>query len=59
LYGSSTLLVIAHRLSTIITSSDRIVVLEDGVVKEIGTFYELKENKNSALNSLLSAFNDN
>ncbi len=32
--------IIAHRLSTI-TSSDRILLLEDGIVKESGTHYEL------------------
>ncbi|HEX4639351.1 MAG TPA: hypothetical protein VH170_07685, partial [Chthoniobacterales bacterium] len=37
-----TVIAIAHRLSTIL-SADQIVVLEDGMIKEIGTHAELLE----------------
>ena len=39
-----TRVVIAHRLSTVI-HCDRIVVMEDGFVAEIGTYSELMEAK--------------
>lgn len=42
--GKFTTIVIAHRLSTI-QQMDRIVVLDKGVVKEIGTFQELLAQK--------------
>lgn len=39
-----TTIIVAHRLSTIRTA-DKIVALENGVVKEIGTHDELMERK--------------
>ncbi|MFX0208457.1 MAG: ABC transporter ATP-binding protein [Candidatus Hodarchaeota archaeon] len=39
-----TAIIIAHRLSTV-RSADRIIVLEDGEIKEEGTFQELLEKK--------------
>lgn len=44
--GKYTTIVIAHRLSTI-QQMDKIVVLEKGKVKEMGTFKELLEIKGS------------
>ncbi|HZE87612.1 MAG TPA: ABC transporter ATP-binding protein [Methylomirabilota bacterium] len=44
--GNYTTIVIAHRLSTI-QQMDKIVVLEKGKIKEIGTFNELLEKKGS------------
>ena len=44
--NKATLLVIAHRLSTI-TNSDRLLVIEDGRIRESGTPTELIENKES------------
>ena len=41
LKGRVTLIVVAHRLSTII-NADRVVYLEDGEIKGIGTFQELR-----------------
>jgi ABC-type branched-subunit amino acid transport system ATPase component len=41
LKGRVTLIVVAHRLSTVI-NADRVVYLEDGEVKGIGTFQELR-----------------
>lgn len=47
-----TVISIAHRLSTI-QGADRIAVLQDGQVVEIGTFEELSTNENSAFRSLM------
>lgn len=41
LKGRVTLIVVAHRLSTVI-NADRVVYLEDGEIKGIGTFQELR-----------------
>jgi ABC-type multidrug transport system fused ATPase/permease subunit len=41
LKGTVTLIVVAHRLSTVI-NADRVVYLEDGEIKGIGTFQELR-----------------
>lgn len=43
LKGGVTLIVIAHRLSTIL-NADRIYFMENGGIKGVGTFSELKEN---------------
>jgi ABC-type multidrug transport system fused ATPase/permease subunit len=43
--------VIAHRLSTI-RNADKIVVLEDGVVRESGTHEELLSNEEGLYRSL-------
>ena len=43
---SKTTLIIAHRLSTII-SSDRIIVIENGVIKEDGSHEELLSKKST------------
>lgn len=40
--GEMTMILIAHRLSTVV-NSDRIYYLERGLVKNVGTFEELKE----------------
>ena len=40
--ANRTSIVIAHRLSTI-TNADKIIVLEDGAIKESGTHIELLE----------------
>ena len=42
LKGQVTLVVVAHRLSTVI-NADRVVYLEDGEIKGIGTFQELRD----------------
>jgi ABC-type multidrug transport system fused ATPase/permease subunit len=48
-----TVLSIAHRLSTI-QSADRIAVIQDGHVVELGTFAELSDKKeNSVFRSLM------
>jgi ABC-type multidrug transport system fused ATPase/permease subunit len=43
LRGEITLIVIAHRLSTVV-GADKIYFMQDGVVKGVGTFEELKAN---------------
>ena len=45
-FRESTLLIIAHRLRTII-DSDKIIVMEEGVCKELGSPYELAYDENS------------
>jgi len=47
-----TVLSIAHRLSTI-QQSDRICVLKNGVIAEIGPYSELVERKNGAFRELM------
>jgi ABC-type multidrug transport system fused ATPase/permease subunit len=46
LMADRTALVIAHRLSTII-KADKIIVLEDGKIKEVGNHKELYNKKGS------------
>jgi len=43
LRGAITLVVIAHRLSTVV-SADRIYFMEDGQIKGVGTFEQLKQD---------------
>lgn len=47
-----TVLSIAHRLSTI-QQSDRIAVLRNGVIAELGTFAELVEREDGAFRELM------
>lgn len=47
-----TVISIAHRLSTI-RGADRIAVLQDGMIAEIGTFDELSSNDNGAFRALM------
>jgi len=47
----STTITIAHRLRSVV-DYDRIVVLDQGEVKEFGTPYELLENKNGHFYSM-------
>ena len=46
------MLIIAHRLNTI-KNSDRVLVLDQGIVKEFGTPSELAEDPNSEYYKLL------
>jgi ABC-type multidrug transport system fused ATPase/permease subunit len=47
-----TVISIAHRLSTI-QQSDRIAVLKDGTIAEVGSYEELIERKDSAFRELM------
>lgn len=47
-----TVLSIAHRLSTI-QQSDRIAVLRDGVIVEVGSYAELVDRKDGAFRELM------
>ena len=47
-----TVISIAHRLSTI-RGADRIAVLQDGHIAEIGTFEELSQKEGGAFQSLM------
>lgn len=47
-----TVISIAHRLSTI-RGADRIAVLQDGRIVEIGTFDELSHRQDGAFRSLM------
>ena len=47
-----TVLSIAHRLSTI-QQSDRIAVLKDGAIAEVGTYAELVDRKDGAFRELM------
>ena len=49
--GSTTMVIIAHRLSTI-KGADMVYVLNDGTIKESGSFNELR-SKNSTFNKML------
>lgn len=51
LMRNRTSFVIAHRLSTI-RNADKIIVMEDGLVKEVGTHYELLEIEDGLYRSL-------
>ncbi|KAA6392071.1 MAG: putative ABC transporter C family member 3 [Streblomastix strix] len=53
-FVSQTVIVIAHRLNTIM-NSDRIMVMSDGKVAEIGTPINLKQNPDSAFNGLIQS----
>jgi ATP-binding cassette subfamily C protein len=55
LHGHMTILVVAHRLSTI-KDADEIVLLEDGAVKEKGTFAGLIGNGNGRFHDLASEY---
>lgn len=44
LFGTRSLLVIAHRLSTV-RDADKIVVLDQGMVAEVGRHEELLQNR--------------
>lgn len=52
LKGSYTILVVAHRLSTV-KNADRIVLLDKGVIKDIGSFDELK-NRSEVFQKMLN-----
>jgi len=52
-YSGKTLLVVAHRLSTIL-NADQIVVLEGGMVSEIGNHFELLSKKGTYFNLIKS-----
>ena len=45
-YKDKTVIIIAHRLSTV-KDADKIVVLEDGKIVEMGTYEELLEKKSA------------
>jgi len=47
-----TVISIAHRLSTI-QQSDRIAVLKDGTIAEVGSYEELIERKDGAFRELM------
>jgi len=49
--------IIAHRLSTV-RSADRILVIEDGAIKEMGTHQELLRLKGSYYNLYMSQFEE-
>ncbi|VDC03008.1 unnamed protein product [Peniophora sp. CBMAI 1063] len=51
--GKTTCLIVAHRLSTI-ARAERVVVLEDGVVSEMGTYAELVKRPNSRFRELMA-----
>jgi ABC-type multidrug transport system fused ATPase/permease subunit len=51
-FKDKTMIIIAHRLNTII-SSDKILVMDDGKVKEFDTPKNLMDDENSLFNSLL------
>ena len=53
LKGKITVIVIAHRLSTI-KNVDHIYLIEEGRIKEHGTFSDLKNNKDSRFSELAS-----
>jgi len=51
-FKDQTMLVIAHRLQTII-ESDKVMVLDDGKVKEFDSPAKLQENENSHFTKLV------
>ncbi len=53
-----TSIIIAHRLSTII-NSDKIVLLDKGEIKEVGTHKELMSKKGYYYNLYNSGFDQN
>ena len=44
--GELTLIIIAHRISTIM-NADKIILIEEGTIKDIGSYNELKNRSNS------------
>ena len=44
--GELTLLIIAHRISTLM-NADKIILIEEGMIKDIGSYNELKKKSNS------------
>lgn len=52
-FKDSTVLTIAHRLHTIV-DSDKIVVMDSGVIAEMGTADELNKNENGLFHALWS-----
>ena len=57
LFAQCTVITIAHRLSTV-TKSDRIMVLDQGVVAEFDTPQKLLDNESSVFYNMLKTFND-
>ncbi len=52
--SGSTVLVIAHRLNSVLKDSDRILVMEDGRVREFDSPGNLLANPHSYLSNLVS-----
>ena len=44
--GELTLIIIAHRISTLM-NADKIILIEEGMIKDIGSYNELKKKSNS------------
>jgi len=52
LKGEVTVVIIAHRLSTV-KNADRVYVLDEGHVTEMGTYYELRERENGQFREMV------